>query len=97
MTSQNKSNTKANFDDFVSSVLRSPDNMFVGRFAILESQGRYYPVDSYYSVTPCALEAQETLQGAIDSALDYCLRSDRRGEEQYSTTIKAKHKEGTNA
>jgi hypothetical protein len=96
MTSQNKSNTKANFDDFVSSVLRSPDNMFVGRFAILESQGRYYPVDRY-SFTPCALEAQENLQGAIDSAMDYCLELDRRGEAQYSTTITLNTKEGTNA
>ena len=86
MTSQNNVNTRAYFDAFVSSVLRSPDNIFVGRFAILESQGRYYPVDRY-SFTPCALEAQETLQGALDSALDYCLELDRRGEGMYSTTI----------
>jgi hypothetical protein len=84
MTSQNKSNTRANFDDFVVSVLRSPDNIFVGRFAIVESQGRYYPVDRY-SFTASALEAQESLQRAIDVSMDYCLELDRRGEGQYTT------------
>ncbi|MAH50203.1 hypothetical protein CMI37_30565 [Candidatus Pacearchaeota archaeon] len=86
MTSKNNVNTRAHFDEFVSSILRSPDNIFVGRFAIVESQGRYHPVDRY-SFTPSALEAQESLQRAIDVAMDYCVELDRRGEGMYTTTI----------
>ena len=82
-----KVNSRTHFDEFVSSVLRSPDNIFVGRFAIIQSQGRYYPVDRY-SFTPSALEAQESLQRAIDICMDYCVELDRRGEGMYTTTIK---------
>jgi hypothetical protein len=86
MTSKNNVNTRAHFDEFVSSILRSPDNIFVGRFAIVESQGRYYPVDRY-SFTASALEAQESLQRAIDVSMDYCVELDRRGEGMYTTSI----------
>ena len=91
MTSPRKNNTRTNFEDFVSNVLRSPDNIFVGRFAIVESQGRYYPVDRYAYAT-CALEAQESLQRAIDVCMDYCLELDRRGEGQYTTTFRVNTK-----
>ena len=87
MTSKNRDiNTRAHFDEFVSSILRSPDNIFVGRFAIVESQGRYYPVDRY-SFSASALEAQESLQRAIDVSMDYCVELDRRGEGMYTTSI----------
>ena len=59
--------------DFVESIVLDPNNLIVGGYAIIESQGRYYPVHRY-TLPYESLTPHDTLQAAVDACIDKLLR-----------------------